>query len=150
VKRLFITLCLIVVSTQATAGPVNESINAYNLTALQTIYRLNYASLAGDQTAFANWSVEDATIQGLNDLDSGKNIRPLSIENMKLMLSKCLIDGVSFITSNKVSMVMRCVGNQNALVDYDLVGEETFRISKIEFMFGAAPRININNEISDR
>jgi len=88
-------------------------------------------------------------LHGLQDFDKGKNVRLLAIDGIRLILSKCQIDGVSHVDAYSVSMTMRCVDNQIAVVDYELSDDGSAKVSVVKFWLGAPPRININTVVKD-
>jgi len=149
VRRPIGVAALTLAAVGAHAGPVNQSVNGWNIVALNVVNRLNFSALNGDEVRFNNVIAEGATVQGLEDLDEGPKVRGLTVKSTQLFLSKCQISGIDNVSSDRVTMRMRCVGGKEAGVDYLLVEGDSARISKIDFRLGAPPRININQVVKD-
>jgi hypothetical protein len=135
-------------ATAATAGPANLSANNYNLESMASVFRLNSAALRNDTSTFQKLVVPGAQIQGLQSLDHGQVKRPLAIDGIRLLLSKCVMSGITFLSSNLVTLQFRCVGEPTNSVDFFLSDEA--QIEGVDFAFGAPPPMTNIVNVTDQ
>ena len=134
----------------AISGPVNTSINGYNIKALETVFRLNLSAMRNDQQEFARLVSPGAKIRGLQSLDQGVQERLISMDSIRLMLSKCVISGVSIVVSNMVELQMNCINEPNNSVDFLLTDDDQPRIQSIAFEGGAPPPMTNIRRVTDQ